>query len=78
MQAGADVPAEREIDAPDSCACGDCIDLRSGGGKRLRGVRGVHTHCCSARNGGCDGSGVPLVETPTSVGCHEDEGRTTP
>ena len=70
------MPAEREIDAPDGCACGDCIELRSGGRKRLRGVRGVHTDGCGARNGGCDGSGVPLVETPSSAGCHEEEAET--
>ena len=53
-----------------------CIELRSGGRKRLRGVRGVHGSCCGATNGGCDGLGESLVETPGSAGCHEDEGRT--
>ena len=52
-----------------------CIELRSGGRKRLRGVRGVHPSCCGAKNGGCDGFGESLVETPGSAGCHEDEVR---
>ena len=46
-----------------------CIELRSGGRKRLRGVRGVHGSCCGATNGGCDGLGESLVETPGSAGC---------
>ena len=53
-----------------------CIELRSGGRKRLRGVREVHPSCCGATNGGCDGFGESLVETPGSAGCHEDEVRT--
>ncbi len=55
-----------------------CIELRSGGRKRLRGVRGVHGSCCGATNGGCDGLGESLVETPGSAGCHEGLGRTLP
>ena len=50
-----------------------CIELRSGGRKRLRGVRGVHGSCCGATNGGCDGLGESLVETPGSAGCHEEK-----
>ena len=46
-----------------------CIEPRSGGRKRLRGVRGVHGSCCGATNGGCDGLGESLVETPGSAGC---------
>ena len=46
-----------------------CIEFRSGGRKRLRGVRGVHGSCCGATNGGCDGVGESLVETPGSAGC---------
>ena len=44
-----------------------CIEFRSGGRKRLRGVRGVHGSCCGATNGGCDGLGESLVETPGSA-----------
>ena len=54
-----------------------CIELRSGGRKRLRGVRGVHGSCCGATNGGCDGLGDSLVETPGSAGSPEAEGRTS-
>ena len=46
-----------------------CVEARSGGRKRLRRVRGVHTNCCGATNGGCDGSGVALIETLSSAGC---------
>ena len=52
-----------------------CIEFRSGGRQRLRGVRGVHGSCCGATNGGCDGLGESLVETPGSAACHEDGGR---
>ena len=47
-----------------------CIELRSGGRKRLRGVRGVHGSCCGATNGGCDGS-LRSMEASGGAG-HED------
>ena len=51
-----------------------CVEARSGGRKRLRRVRGVHTNCCGATNGGCDGSGVALIETLSSAGCTRGRG----
>ena len=69
MQAGADVPAESAKRCAGGLCMWHCIELRSGGRKRLRGVRGVHGSCCGATNGGCDGFGVSLVETPGSAGC---------
>ena len=76
MQAGADVPAESAKRCAGGLCMWHCIELRSGGRKRLRGVRGVHGSCCGATNGGGDGFGVSLVETPGSAGCNEREGRT--
>ena len=76
----ADVLAEREIDAPNNATLYAALRRSSiGPTEAVTGRPGsIHASCCGATNGGCDGLGESLVETPGSAGCHEDQRGTTP